>query len=455
MKNSVNRLGAGVIKRTRVATLLVSALVVCLLSSFLTLPSASASGGGKVTLQLWLGGDFTGSTAGTPYLKWVDDQIASFKKATGDNVQVTLLPVDNSQLAAKIDAAFASGQVPDLMVLYTGAYTTNYESELLPLNSQIKSTPNFYNGLGNWDLSCANYNCQNGKTPVFGIPISGGTYVLFYNKALFAKVGIKSPPTTYKQMYADCAIFNKHSIEPISYGDSDGYDTSNVLTSNLVSTLPVGGIQELLSGKLSYASPAVVNALKAVDDLAAGKEDCMAPSAFTTSQYNGTNQFVAGKAAMATFYSALLSQFEKALGKNLAVARQPVSGDGPLLKVNNGYSGDSFDNFVIPKGSPHASLAWKFIKLASSESAQSSMSNMIGLTPVNQQAIAKLDPIGKFIANLSVNPAIVELDQAMSTPDALYFYSQLHLAFDGSETALQAMTHMQSYATSQRNGSGG
>ncbi len=451
MKNALGKVSGRLFKRTGVAVLMVA----CLLGSFLTLSPASASSGGKVTLQLWLGGDFTGSTPGTPYLKWVDDQIAKFKSATGDNVDVTLLPVDNSELAAKIDAAFASGDVPDLMVLYTGAYTTDYESELLKLNSNIGSTAGFYNELSNWDLSCQNYDCNNGKAPVFGIPISGGTYVLFYNKALFAKVGIKSPPSTYKQMYADCAIFNKHGITPISYGDLDGYDTSNVFTSNLVSTLPVGGIQELLSGKLSYASPSVVSALKAVDDLAAGKEDCMSPSAFTTTQYNGTNAFVAGKAAMATFYSALLSQFEKALGNNLGVARQPVSGNGPLLKVNNGYAGDSFDNFVIPKGSKNAKLAWKFITLASSESSQSSMASMIGLTPVNKQAIAKLNPIGKFIANLSVNPAIVELDQAMSTPDALYFYSQLHLAFDGSETALAAMTNMQNYATSQRNSSGG
>jgi ABC-type glycerol-3-phosphate transport system substrate-binding protein len=341
------------------------------------------------------------------------------------------------------------------MILYSGAYTTDYESELLSLNSDINSTPGFYNELGNWDLSCANYNCENGKAPIFGIPISGGTYVLFYNKALFAKVGIKSPPTTYKQMYADCAIFNKAGITPISYGDVDGYDTSNVFTSNLVSTLPVGGIQDLLSGKLSYASSSVVSALKPVDDMAAGKEDCMAPSAFTTEQYNGTNAFVAKKAAMATFYSALLGEFEKALGSNLGVARQPLSGNGPLLKVNNGYAGDSFDNFVIPKGSPHATLAWKFITLASGAGPQSSMASLIGLTPVNKTSIAALNPIGKFIANLSVDPAITELDQAMPTPDALYFYAQLHLAFDGSETALRAMTNMQNYATSQRSSGGG
>ncbi len=428
------------------AFLLIAALAACSSSGS---SGASGSSSGKATLQLWLGGDFTGATPGSSYLKWVDTQISRFEAANpGDKVQVTLLPVDNSQLAAKVDAAFASGQVPDLMVLYTGAYTTDYVQDLMSLNSYVDKTSGFYNELSNWDLSCNNYDCDNGHGSIFGIPISGGTYVLFYNKALFKKAGISAPPATYQQWYADCAIFNKMHILPVSYGDLDGYDTSNVLTTNLVSTLPAGGIQDLLSGKMKYTSSAVVNALTAVDNLAAGKQNCMSQAAFTTAQYNGTNEFIAGKAAMATFYSALLTQFEKSLGSNLGVARQPVSGNGPLLHVNNGYAGDSFDNWVIPKGSPHAALAWKFITLASDASAQESLASEVGLTPVNRAAIATLNPIGKFIANLSVDPAITELDQAMPTPVALEFYRELHLAFDGQETAEQAMANVQQTADS-------
>jgi ABC-type glycerol-3-phosphate transport system substrate-binding protein len=436
------------------AFLLIAALAAACGSS--SSSSTSSSSSSKATLQLWLGGDFTGATPGSSYLKWVNTQISRFEAANpGDKVQVTLLPVDNSQLAAKVDAAFASGQVPDLMILYTGAYTTDYVQDLMPLNSDVNKTPGFYNELSNWDLSCNNYDCQNGHASIFGIPISGGTYVLFYNKALFKKAGISAPPTTYKQWYADCAIFNRMNIVPVSYGDLDGYDTSNVLTTNLVSTLPVGGIQALLSGKTKYTSPAVVNALTAVDNLAAGKQNCMSQSAFTTEQYNGTNAFIAGKAAMATFYSALLSQFEKSLGSNLGVARQPVSGNGPLLHVNNGYAGDSFDNWVIPKGSPHAALAWKFITIASDATAQESLANEVGLTPVNRTAIGTLNPIGKFIANLSVDPAITELDQAMPTPVALEFYRELHLAFDGQETAAQAMANVQQAADSYNAQNGG
>jgi ABC-type glycerol-3-phosphate transport system substrate-binding protein len=429
------------------ALLLIAALAAACGSS----SSTPGSSSGKATLQLWLGGDFTGATPGSSYLKWVDTQISRFEAANrGDKVQVTLLPVDNSQLAAKVDAAFASGTVPDLMILYTGAYTTDYLQDLMPLNSLINKTSGFYNELSNWDLSCANFDCNNGHASIFGIPISGGTYVLFYNKALFKKAGISAPPTTYNQWYADCATFNKMGILPVSYGDLDGYDTSNVLTSNLVSTLPVGGIQALLSGKMKYTSPAVVNALTAVDNLAAGKKNCMSQAAFTTEQYNGVNAFVAGKAAMATFYSALLSEFESSLGNNLGVARQPVSGNGPLLHVNNGYAGDSFDNWVIPKGSPHAALAWKFITIASDATAQESLGKEVGLTPVNRAAIATLNPIGKFIATLSVDPAITELDQAMPTPVALDFYQQLHLAFDGQETAAQAMANVQQAADSYK-----
>lgn len=436
------------------AFLLIAALAAACGSS--SSSTTSSSSGSKATLQLWLGGDFTGATPGSSYLKWVNTQISRFEAANpGDKVQVTLLPVDNSQLAAKVDAAFASGQVPDLMILYTGAYTTDYLQDLMPLNSYVNKTPGFYNELSNWDLSCGNYDCQNGHASIFGIPISGGTYVLFYNKALFKKAGISAPPATYKQWYADCAIFNRMGILPVSYGDLDGYDTSNVLTTNLVSTLPVGGIQALLSGKMKYTSPAVVNALTAVDSLAAGQQNCMSQAAFTTEQYNGTNAFIAGKAAMATFYSALLSQFEQSLGSNLGVARQPVSGNGPLLHVNNGYAGDSFDNWVIPKGSPNAALAWKFITIASDPTAQESLASGVGLTPVNRTAIGTLNPIGKFIANLSVDPAITELDQAMPTPVALEFYRELHLAFDGQETAAQAMASVQQTADTYNAQQGG
>src|SRR5690348_2354385 len=108
---------------TRFRTLLVLALAGILA---ITACSSSSSGGGTKTgtLQLWLGGVLTTSTPGSAYRNWVDNVIARFQsKYPGTKVDVTLLPANNDQLAAKVESAFASHSVPDVMMLYSGAYT--------------------------------------------------------------------------------------------------------------------------------------------------------------------------------------------------------------------------------------------------------------------------------------------------------------------------------------------
>ena len=54
---------------------------------------------------------------------------------------MTLLPANNDQFSAKLQAAFTSGQVPDAMLLYSGGYTTPYVRALTPLNSYINANP--------------------------------------------------------------------------------------------------------------------------------------------------------------------------------------------------------------------------------------------------------------------------------------------------------------------------
>ena len=54
---------------------------------------------------------------------------------------MTLLPSNNDQLAAQVQAAFASGKVPDVMMLYSGAYTTVYADGLRRINDLSMRRP--------------------------------------------------------------------------------------------------------------------------------------------------------------------------------------------------------------------------------------------------------------------------------------------------------------------------
>ena len=117
-----------------------------------------------------LGGIMTTATPGSTYNTWLQHVITRFKAAVpGSDVKVTLLPADNDQLAAQVQAAFASKQVPDVMMLYAGAYTTVYQSGLLKLDDYVNDTPGFYDWSG-CGTPRVNFDCQGGKGTILGIP---------------------------------------------------------------------------------------------------------------------------------------------------------------------------------------------------------------------------------------------------------------------------------------------
>jgi raffinose/stachyose/melibiose transport system substrate-binding protein len=416
--------------------------------------SLKASKSGSHTMQLWLGGDLTQATPGSPFLAWVHQQIGRFEAQNpGWKITTQLLPFDNGANAAQLEAAFAAHNTPDLMNLYSGQFTNAYTKVLLPLTKYVSQTPGLYASIPEsvWNVECTNYQCNGGQGTILGIPWNSGAYYLFYNKALLAKAGIKSPPKTYTEMFAACAKLRAAGVLPVSMGATDGYDTSNVFTSNLVSTLGQGDMASILSGKVPYDDPKLVAALAPVLQLTSPSTKCTDPNALGEDQLHGINAFQAGKAAMTPYFGLQLAAFQKALGSKLGVAPLPLSGSGPLLHVNNGYAGNPFDGWVIPKNSPNADMAWKFIKLASDASANKTSQSMMGLSPAVTSVTEKLtDPLQKTAAQLAANPAINELDQVMPGTYAVYMYKQLALGQEGKQSAKQSLSNLQQYAVSQR-----
>ncbi len=435
--------------KRRLAVGLAVVVLIVSLSVFVGAGLSARSSGG--TLQVWLSGDLTQATPGSPYKKWVDLQVKRFQAQNpGWNVKFTLLTYDPAQESAKLAAAFSSGDVPDVMSIYTGQFTNTYASHLLPLNSYIKSTPGLYQSISEdiWDMECTPaYDCKGGKSPILGVPWNSGTYFLFYNKDLLKQAGIGGPPRTYQELFADCLKLNAKGITAVAIGANDGYDTSNNWTTNLVSTLKPGDVQRLLTRKMPYNAPALVSALTPVLKLTDPASKCTSPNALGEGQVQGTQDFQAGKAAMTGFYSLSLKPFEAALGNKLGVAKEPLSGNGPLLHVKSGYAGNPFDGWVIPKQSKNAAMAWRFIKIASDASANTTVQSLMGFSPANASVIKSLkNPLDKAAAKFANNPAIFELDQLMPNDYALNLYRQFALGQEGKQSAAKTLANVEAYA---------
>jgi ABC-type glycerol-3-phosphate transport system substrate-binding protein len=439
--------------RARVA-LVLAVLAVAVVGGGAVAATAQNAAGG--TLQVWLGGDLTQATPGSPTRQWLDLQIKRFQAQNpGWDVKISFLSFDNGQTAAKLTAAFSSHNVPDVINHWGGSFATTFTSQLLPLNSYVKSTKGFYASMPEaiWNVACVpNFQCRGGKARIIGVPWNASTYVLFYNKRLFAKAGIKSPPKTYKQLFAYCQKLSNAGITPVAMGAKDGYTTSNSWTTNLVSTLRPGDVQKLLALKMPYDNPKLVAALDPVLKLTDPKTKCTSPNSLGQDQLQGTNAFLAGQAAMAPYYPLQLGEFRKALKGDLGIARQPLSGNSPLLHVGTGYAGTPSDEWIIPKETKNASMAWKFVTTASDAVAQRQAATVIGLAPANKAAVKTLkDPGIKYVAQLASNPAIQELDQVMPNSYALALYRELALGQLQKQSALQTLQKLQAYVRAHPN----
>ena len=311
-----------------------------------------------------------------------------------------------------------------------------YISALSPLNSYINANPGMYKSISAWDLSCANLNCQNGSAQIYGVPLDFVSYGIFYNKSMFSKAGIATPPATFSQLLTDCTKLKKIGVIPLAYGDRDGYSTDNWVTYMYGSYMSAGDIAKVNSGKLPYTSPKLVKPLQQLTAL--HTQGCVNADASTHENADANNYVLSGKAAMVLMYPAVVSQFEKALGKKLGIFHIPVASNGPLAGK---IVGNSDHNFVIPKGAKNPALAFDFIKTATDETAGKQLLSILGDPTLNRAAAAAApnDPIIRFFLNEAANPAMPLLDSVVPVKVALFYYKELQAAFSGRATPLAAM----------------
>ena len=402
-------------------------------------PAPSGGAPAPATLELWLGGILTTATPGTPNETWVNNVIARFKDANpGSDVKVTLLPSNNDQLAVQVQAAYASKKVPDVMMLYSGAYTTAYEGGLRRLNDYIEATPGMWDQMTLWEGACVGFDCKDGAGEIVGVPVEAYMFVLWYRKDLLEQAGIAGPPKTMDELYAQCATLSAAGITPMVYGDRDGYTTSNMLTTNITSYLDAGDAQKLATGEMKYTDPKMVSALQAI--IALKDKGCVPADASTREQLDAANDIVTGKAVYMEGQPQFYPYFKDITDK-LGVALIPYSGTGSLSTTNSSFSGD---NWMIPKDAAHPELAWEFIKLASDETAGAEMVEALGAPPANKAAAAKLtNPFIKFIAEETQNYGMPILDVVIPNPVALVWYRELQQAFSGAKSAEDALAAIQ------------
>jgi multiple sugar transport system substrate-binding protein len=356
--------------------------------------SSSSSSGGTSSLSGQTLTVYTQAPYGTQlkqyqqYYAWIAD---AFHKATGSTVK-WVYSSSAVSLSQELENAAASGTGPDVWSIGSS------------FNGTATALKEF------WTLSSADWNKVGGQSSFvpkmltmsgpsnsadIGVPFESIPFVLAYNKDLFAKAGISSPPATWSQFVADAQAVQKASpgVNGAGFSPADPYGPWKPVWSYMEQS---GGDFVSPDGtKANLASPQLEAALKFYFGLV-DTYHVIPKSELTWQGAQETSAFLAGKSAMMMDAAYSLGQEAQgtAVDGKVGFAPMPAVPYGMDSRPAGGQpaetivSGNYYDVAKYYKNLP---LALQFIKVSTSTAAQLEQFKIMGWMPVTQSGIAAVE----------------------------------------------------------------
>ncbi len=308
-----------------------------------------AASGDKTIINIWSKDRHDAS--------YVQEKVDEYNKTNTDNIQVNYQLYTDNYVQA-IDMAVQSGELPDIMVqqeqmfdkyVNEGQWANLYDFMDDDMKAYFK------------DVIFPGYNELDGK--LYFISTNGTTCRLFYNKEIFARVGIAEPPKTLEEMVADSKLItSKLSGEGI-YGFAENMKSAS---SGLLRSLMVGLEREtgLVYGydfaKGEYDFTPWAESLKLWKELLS--EDSAFPGCESLDIDPLRTQFAAGKIGMYMSYShaepgVYQNQFPMDSDKWDCVPIPTIGGKAAGKQYFTGTGG-----YVLNAKSPNLEKAFKVYK---------------------------------------------------------------------------------------------
>ncbi len=310
----------------------------------LTQGTAQAAG---TTITIWHN---LGTTQNAEAVKGLTD--AYSKANPGVTFKLVDQPGDN--YFALLQAAAVSKKGPDLALMWTGLFALQYKSYLTNLKGVVPAAALANEGSLNW--SSENFDAAKGP---YVMPFDRQFYIGFYNKAAFAKAGVKSVPTNWNDLYAACTKLKSAGYTPMVYGNGGQslgalyypwYDASYIA----IGQSSVSGLRDLYSGKNMWNS--ATNTDSYTKYAALKSKGCTNADVLTKT--NNVEDFIGGKAAMIIDGTWDTKKFTDAMKTNVAAFIPPFS-DKPIKGVVEfAGQGLSLTNYSKNQKAAAAFLTW-------------------------------------------------------------------------------------------------
>jgi raffinose/stachyose/melibiose transport system substrate-binding protein len=329
-----------------------------------TTQSSSGDGdkGGPQTLK-WLIEEPEDAAA----LKALKEHIAPFEKDSGITIQVSTLPFDTMRTV--LQTQLRSGEGPDVFNWGSGPSFGGALAEAGLLHDLTDAYEKH-----DWQVYDFAKERVTVDGKVYGIPGEMETIGLFYNKDVFADLGIEEPQTL-ADLDAAAAKIRESGQVPMAVGDKEGWEGGHYLSMALSSEIGPEGMEQLFAGERSWDSPEVASALQVWKQF---DEKGYLPKSPTSVDYDtATAQFFSGDAAMIPTGSWLVGEIDDNTDFEVGYIPFPSS-DGAGI-----FTGGLGSGPFVSAGTSKTAAAVEFLDfLASEEHGRWTVENLHTIPPM-------------------------------------------------------------------------
>jgi multiple sugar transport system substrate-binding protein len=347
--------------------------------------SSSGSGSGGTTTLSFFGADYGTGPANSTSKYW-DSIAAAFHKAN-PGITVNVQTVNWTDFPNKVQTLVQNKQFPDILEGDTAPQFA--QSHLLYADHEVLSPAVLHNLMPTF-LKDGQYQGTD-----YGIPFTTSTRALYYNKKIFAKAGISSPPRTWAQLRADAAAIKAKGY--IGYGMPLGSEEAQAEA--MLWFLGAGGGYVNSGGSYAINSAQNVQALDFMSQLA--KAGDTQPSPGTTDRKDVWASFAQGRVGMMLGSPAVIPIIQAAgtlTSSGYATAAVPGQ-KGPLTSTLGVH-----DDIVAFNTGGHQAANRKFLDFAYQDKYQTQFDKEYSLLPATTSAAAVMAKNPEFSAFLTNIP---------------------------------------------------
>ncbi|MEJ1157289.1 ABC transporter substrate-binding protein [Prosthecomicrobium sp. N25] len=284
-------------------------------------------------------------------LKAYEAMVQGFE-AANPNIKVSILPVSQTDLWPKLAAAYAGGDVPDLVLQITSENAVSLYGQGLihPVDDVVKA-------IGESDFEPAALNLFKDKGSYFAVPASNNCVsLLWYRTDLLQEAGLE-PPKTWDQMVAVAKKLTKGD----QYGASLPYGKT-AMTNSITWTLiyQAGGRVIAPDNSVVFNSDATVAMLEFMKEM----HEYVPPGANRYDFFDVLNAYVTGTSATCMYTGRTIVNVNT---ENPKLADKISVVPFPLRSLDRPWWSGAFESIIIPKAAKNVAAArlfaaWNFKK---------------------------------------------------------------------------------------------